>query len=155
MIRHGDLHHSGKTPWSEANCRRANAPLGRNRCHLLRRGGARDGYPTRPGIARHGGRVLFLPASMAIRKQARTWPGALGISLVAHPMQKRFLTLTAWTDREALNGFVAARPHRDAMKRYRPKMNHPVFVTWSMPASLLPPTWAEAKERMEHDPTGP
>ena len=98
---------------------------------------------TVPGIFR---------ASMAIRKQARTSPGAIGISLVAHPMKKRFLTLTAWSDREALNGFVAAPPHRDAMRRYRPKMNHPVFVTWSMPASLLPPTWSEARESLEHDP---
>jgi len=99
------------------------------------------------------GTVLgFFRASMAIRHQARTSPGALGISLVAHPMKKRFLTLTAWTDREALNGFVAAPPHCDAMKRYKSKLNHPVFVTWFMPASLLPPTWAEARERLEHDP---
>ena len=107
---------------------------------------------TQLDVASFGTVPGFFRTSMAIRHQARTSPGALGISLVAHPMKKRFLTLTAWSDREALNGFVAAPPHRDAMKRYRPKMNHPVFVTWYMPASLLPPTWAEAIERLEHDP---
>jgi len=107
---------------------------------------------TRLDLASLGTVLGFFRASMAIRKQARTSPGALGISLVAHPMKKRFLTLTAWSDREALNRFVATPPHRDAMKQYRPKMDHPVFVSWSMPASLLPPTWAEAIERLEHDP---
>ncbi len=107
---------------------------------------------TRLDLASLGSVFGFFRAAMAIRKQARSSPGALGISLVAHPMQKRFLTLSAWTDREALNRFAASQPHRDAMKRYRPKMNHPVFVTWSMPASRLPPTWSEANERLEEDP---
>ena len=94
----------------------------------------------------------FFRASLAIRKQVMASPGAVGITLIAHPVRKRFLTLTAWTDREALNRFVANPPHRDAMRRFRPKMNHPVFVAWAMPAGELPPSWADAQEHLEHDP---
>ncbi len=141
--------HSGTAPCDEPNCDMPTLPW-------VETDTAWDEdvlvMATRLDLASLGPVLGFFRASMAIRRQARTCPGALGISLVAHPMQKRFLTLSAWTSREALDRFVAAPPHRDAMKRYRPKMNHPVFVTWSMPASRLPPTWSEATERLEHDP---
>ena len=108
---------------------------------------------TRLDLASYRSVPGFLRAGLAIRKQVQASEGALGISLLARPSRKRFLTLTAWTDQDAINRFVAAPPHRDAMKRYRPKMNHPVFVSWTMPAAQMPPSWADALERLENDPS--
>ena len=95
----------------------------------------------------------FFRASMAIRTQVLGSPGAIGVSVDANPFTKRFLTLTAWTDRDALNRFVGTSPHRESMKQFRAVMDHPVFVTWTMPASALPPSWADAQAHLDNDPT--
>lgn len=107
---------------------------------------------TRLDLASYLPIAAFFRASMAIRAQVERSPGALGMSLIAHPLKRQFLTLTAWADDAALRRFVGEAPHRDAMRRFRPKMDHPVFVTWSMPAAAMPPSWDEARDRLEHDP---
>jgi hypothetical protein len=96
--------------------------------------------------------IGFLRASVKVRRQVLASPGALGVSLIAHPFSKRFFTLSAWTDQEAINQFVITQPHRGVMKRYNDKMDQPVFVSWSVPAASLPPTWAEAQQRLASDP---
>jgi hypothetical protein len=64
----------------------------------------------------------FLLDSVRIRRQVLRANGALGVSLIAHPLRRQFLTLSAWGDRQAVNGLVrtetsplgdAAAPPRD------------------------------------------
>ena len=45
---------------------------------------------------------FFLDA-MRIHRQVRAADGALGVSLVAHPLQREFFTLSAWRDRAAVD----------------------------------------------------
>ena len=49
---------------------------------------------------------------MRIHEQVRAADGALGVSLVAHPLQRVFFTLSAWRDRAAVDALVSAEPHR-------------------------------------------
>ena len=90
----------------------------------------------------------FLRAAIAIRRQVRTSPGALGVSLIAQPVRKTFWTLSAWIDERALDDFVRTRPHVDVMARYRPLLREATFKTWSTPGGSLPIAWDEAKRRL-------
>ena len=45
----------------------------------------------------------FLLDSLRIRRQVLRADGALGVSLVAHPLRRQVLTLSAWSDRQAVN----------------------------------------------------
>jgi heme-degrading monooxygenase HmoA len=89
---------------------------------------------------------FFLDA-MRVHAQTRKADGAVGVSLVAHPLRKEFLTLSAWRDRDALNAMVRAEPHRSVMGRHRAAMAEGTFRFWTAPAGT-PPTWDEARERL-------
>ncbi|WP_354641072.1 DUF3291 domain-containing protein [Kitasatospora camelliae] len=90
----------------------------------------------------------FLTASMAILRQTRKAPGAVGVTLRAAPLKRTFWTLSAWESREAINAFVRAEPHRSLMVGLRPAMAGSVFTFWQA-AGGPPPTWAEADRRIE------
>lgn len=62
--------------------------------------------------------------------------------------RRTFLTLSAWRDRDALNGFVRSEPHISTMRRYRPAMADARFVFWNMTPDNLPPSWSEAEQRL-------
>ena len=89
---------------------------------------------------------FFLDA-MRVHAQTRKADGAIGVSLVAHPLGREFLTLSAWRDRDALNAMVRAEPHRSVMKRQRAAMAEGVFRFWTAEAGT-PPTWDEATQRL-------
>jgi hypothetical protein len=95
----------------------------------------------------------FLAAAMRIRRQMLSSPGALGLSLIAKPLQRTFWTLSAWQDQEALNGAVGREPHRQLMKRFRPRMAGSSFVTWTEESGALPIGWDEALDRLEKPDT--
>ena len=90
----------------------------------------------------------FFVDAMRIHAQVRKADGALGVSLVAHPLRKEFATLSAWRDRDALNALVRSEPHRTIMGRYRSVMAGSRFTFWEVPASALPPDWVEAERRL-------
>jgi heme-degrading monooxygenase HmoA len=90
----------------------------------------------------------FLLDAMRVHTQVRKADGALGVSLVAHPLRREFATLSAWRDREALNAMVRAEPHRTIMGRYRSAMADSRFTFWNAPPSELPLDWAEADRRL-------
>ena len=63
-----------------------------------------------PGIARSGLRLR------------RLWPaldGAVGMWLWAMPLHRRTGSVSVWTDRDALHGFVGLAEHVAIMRRYR------------------------------------
>ena len=89
----------------------------------------------------------FLRAAMAIRRQVLGADGAVGVSLNT-ALPRRFFTLSAWLDRDALDAFVRSEPHLSSMRRYRPAMADARFVLWSTTTDKLPPSWAEAQQRL-------
>ncbi|MFD9130621.1 putative quinol monooxygenase [Kitasatospora sp. NPDC059571] len=90
----------------------------------------------------------FLRASLAARRQARTAPGALGLSIAVQPLRRTFWTVSAWESREALRGYAAAEPHRGIMAALRPAAAESVFTLWEVPAEELPIPWDEARQRL-------
>jgi heme-degrading monooxygenase HmoA len=90
----------------------------------------------------------FLLDALRIHAQVRNADGALGVSLVAHPLRKEFATLSAWRDRDALNALVRSEPHRTIMGRYRSAMAGSRFTFWEASPAALPLDWAEAERRL-------
>jgi quinol monooxygenase YgiN len=96
----------------------------------------------------------FLIDSLRIHRQVRAADGALGISLIARPLHREFLTLSAWRDRTALDALVRAQPHVGAMRRHRPAMAEATFTFWDVPAGGLPVTWEDARRRLDAERAG-
>jgi Domain of unknown function (DUF3291) len=90
----------------------------------------------------------FFLDSQRVLAQIRRADGALGVSLVARPLRREFFTLSAWTDRAALDAIVSSEPHRSVMRRQRAAMADSAFTFWTAPATALPLTWEEAEERL-------
>lgn len=91
----------------------------------------------------------FLTAALRIRRQMLGSPGALGVSLIARPLHRTFWTLSAWQDQAALSAAVGREPHRQLMKRFRPRMAGSAFITWAVQPAALPIGWADALRRLE------
>ena len=81
-------------------------------------------------------------------RQLEGTSGLVGFSLLAQPMRKTFWTLSAWTDKDALDAFVRTMPHLAVMKRLRTHMGPTSFTTWMAPGSALPIAWDDAMERL-------
>ncbi|MFJ9460420.1 DUF3291 domain-containing protein [Kitasatospora sp. NPDC101447] len=91
----------------------------------------------------------FFVRSLAVWRQLRRAPGALGASLIARPLRRTFYTLSVWESREALNAFAAAEPHRSVMRGLRGTMKESTFTFWPTPVERLPITWADAHARID------
>lgn len=98
----------------------------------------------------------FLLAALRVRRQVLRSPGALGVSLIAHPTRKVFRTLSAWADQGALDDFVQQEPHRSVMARYHERLADAAFTTWTHRVSDLPrprsnaqELWRAAEHRLE------
>ena len=94
----------------------------------------------------------FLRSAVAIRQQVLRADGAVGVALNT-ALPRTFFTLSAWRDRDALNGFVRSEPHVSSMRRYRPAMADARFVFWTTTTDRLPPSWSEAQRRLRELPT--
>jgi hypothetical protein len=93
------------------------------------------------------GLPAFFRYVQAIRGQLARTEGVLGYSLRAHLLRLQFWTLSAWTDRDALNAFVRAEPHLTSMSALQGRMGQTRFVYWRLPGSQLPPAWTDAMAR--------
>ncbi|WP_418958642.1 DUF3291 domain-containing protein [Streptomyces tritici] len=91
----------------------------------------------------------FLLKSLAAWRQVRRAPGALGASLVARPLARTFLTLSAWEDRDALYAYARAEPHRSIMNGLRSTMRDSTFTFWEAPVDRLPVDWDDARRRLD------
>lgn len=103
--------------------------------------------------ARHVPRFLY--DSLRIRQQVLRAPGALGVSLIARPFKREFLTLSAWTSNDAINTLVRQEPHRSAMRRHHAAMTEAKFVFFDADATSLPITWHDAIRRLDTDDEQP
>ncbi len=95
----------------------------------------------------------FLAAALRIRRQMLGSPGMLGVSLIASPARRTFWTLSAWQDQASLTAAVGRHPHREIMKRFRPRMAGSSFVTWTAQATALPIGWDDALRRLDNPET--
>ena len=86
---------------------------------------------------------------MRIHRQVRAADGALGVSLIARPLRREFLTLSAWRDRSALDALVRAAPHAGAMRRHRRGLAESTFTFWTVPVHGLPVPWDDARRRLD------
>ncbi|MCP3760168.1 DUF3291 domain-containing protein [Streptomyces sp. TBY4] len=66
----------------------------------------------------------------------------------ARVLRLTFLTLSAWEDRDALYRFAGSEPHRSSSRAAAACTKEAGFVFWTVPASELPISWAEAERRL-------
>lgn len=98
--------------------------------------------------AQHRVAIARVPVlSPRVWRWARRSPGALGVSLRAQPARATFWTLSAWTDRDALDTFARSEPHHATMRKVRPWIKNPTFRFRTVPAAdLVPaPLWDDAE----------
>ena len=94
-------------------------------------------------------RVLpFFLYKAQVMKQLVSAQGVLGYSLLARPLGKRFWTLSAWENAEALQAFVQHPPHVRIMEALTPHMDKTRFLRWTVEGSQLPLQWDEALRRL-------
>lgn len=84
---------------------------------------------------------------LGIQRQLGNTTGIIGYSLLAHPFQREFWTLSAWLDKASLNSFFRSPPHVEAMKALRPHMGQTRFIEWKLNGSAFPPSWGDALNR--------
>jgi hypothetical protein len=89
---------------------------------------------------------FFLYTAQVV-KQLASAQGLLGYSVLARPFSKRFWTLSAWENEEALRAFVQYPPHVRIMAALTPHMNETKFVHWTVKGSQLPLQWDDALRR--------
>ncbi|MGH7987068.1 MAG: DUF3291 domain-containing protein [Candidatus Binataceae bacterium] len=89
----------------------------------------------------------FIVQTIAVTRQLKIAKGLLGYSLLARPLSKRFWTLSAWRDEDALNRFAVARPHLNTMRTMRPYMLETKFIRWNIKGREIPPGWEDALTR--------
>ena len=89
----------------------------------------------------------FFRYTMGIQRQLRKTPGAIGYSLRAKVLRRKFWTLSVWEDDRALVAFVSDAPHGEAMKSIAPHMGATKFTRWKVAGSAIPPTWEDAMKR--------
>lgn len=90
-----------------------------------------------------------------VTAQLRETDGVVGFSLSASPLRKRYLTLSVWTDAEALADFVPSRAHGRLVQELRPEMAPTRFVRWAFPGREGRPSWREGLRRLQAAPSTP
>jgi len=91
----------------------------------------------------------FLVYSTQVMRQLASAQCLLGYSLLAHPLTKRFWTLSAWENEAALRAFVQHPPHVRIMAKLAPHMGETKFVRWTVKGSELPLRWDDALRRFQ------
>jgi hypothetical protein len=121
------------TPW------KALAPLDRNREYL-----ALLSYLPLRAFSKI---PRFLRFTLQIQRQLRGSPGAIGYSMRAQLLSRKFWTLSVWESERALMDFVTKVPHGEVMKALAPHMGATKFTKWKIPGSAIPIPWDDAVRR--------
>lgn len=90
----------------------------------------------------------FAGLTMETMSQLAKSHGLIGYSLGAELLRKRFWTLSAWEDQQALMDFVEQIPHSRIMQELAPHMGKTQFARWTVRASEIPIPWARALEHL-------
>ena len=86
----------------------------------------------------------LLTWAFAIVRQLRGSSGLIAYSLYTELTAARFWTLSVWESESALQAFVHASPHMEAMGALVPHMGPTRFVRWTVKGADLPISWQEA-----------
>ncbi len=89
----------------------------------------------------------FLRYTRAIQGQLRGSKGLIGYTLDAHPLGKKFWTLSVWEDEASLMEFVRTGSHLDTIRELKGRMGRTRFVRWKAKGSEIPPSWEGALAR--------
>jgi len=90
---------------------------------------------------------LLLISAFRIVRQLRRSSGLIAYSLYTELTAARFWTLSVWENELALQAFVHASPHVEAMRVLIPHMGPTRFVRWTVSGTGLPISWDEALRR--------
>jgi quinol monooxygenase YgiN len=90
----------------------------------------------------------FLRWTMRIRRQLRATQGCAGYTLDAKLLTKTFWTLSAWSDKEAMNAFVTTDQHAAMLADMKGRLGKATFVESTARRTDLPLAWRDARERI-------
>ncbi|KUN08843.1 hypothetical protein AQI95_07545 [Streptomyces yokosukanensis] len=95
------------------------------------------------------GALCFLARTPGVWRQIARARGAYGATLKAQPLRRTFWTLSAWESADALKAFAHSGAHRPTSRALAPQMRDASFATWRTAGDRLPPSWAEAEQRLK------
>ena len=90
----------------------------------------------------------FLYWTLRIRTQLRSAPGCVGFTLDAKLLKKTFWTLSAWSDKAAMDRFVRDGAHAAMLVSMKGRVGHSRFVETAAGAGDVPLSWADARDRI-------
>ena len=90
----------------------------------------------------------FLRWTRKIRSQLHDAPGCVGYTLDARLPSKTFWTLSAWSDKDAMNAFVHSGTHADMLADMAGRVGTPRFTESPATRAEIPLSWTEARARM-------
>ncbi|WP_433684871.1 hypothetical protein [Nocardia sp. CA-119907] len=90
----------------------------------------------------------FLYWTMRIRTQLVSAPGCVGFALDAKLISKTFWTLSAWSDKAAMDQFAHSGTHAKMLADMAGRIGDPSFVESSASTADIPLSWADARVRI-------
>ncbi|GAB2539805.1 hypothetical protein GCM10027167_50770 [Nocardia heshunensis] len=94
----------------------------------------------------------FLRWTVKIRTQLKSAPGCVGFTMDAKPFTKTFWTLSAWSDKEAMEVFVHTGTHAEMLKDMAGRLGNPHFADSTATSADIPLSWPEARIRIQRAP---
>jgi hypothetical protein len=93
----------------------------------------------------------FFWYTLQTMKQLASAKGIFGYTLLAHPLEKKAWTLSAWESTEALEAFIEDSPHVRIMGLLAPHLGNTAFLRWTVKGSELPLRWPDALTRFARE----
>ncbi|MFN5946808.1 MAG: antibiotic biosynthesis monooxygenase family protein [Phycisphaerae bacterium] len=93
-------------------------------------------------------RAVFDDYTNRVIRDLPSREGHIGHSVRTRVFGNEVWTMTIWRDEAALNAFVRAPVHREAMREGISAVKSARFARFAWPASQVPPSWTEAKRRL-------
>lgn len=99
-------------------------------------------------------RWALLVAGTRLRRAVLASPGALGVSLRAHPLAGRYYTLSMWEDEDSLSAFAHGADH-GAVVRHIGELGPVSGVLISRKDDGQRPRWGEIRRWVDSSEPGP
>ncbi len=93
--------------------------------------------------------IAFMRGAARVEEQLHRTPGLMAYGVRADLLRKQFWTLSAWTDRDAVNTFVRTDPHLTLVARFADWAGAGgAFVEWR--GARMPLDWDDALVRLKN-----
>ena len=90
----------------------------------------------------------FLADTLRVRRQLARADGLVGYALNAQLTAKTFWTYSVWVDRQSLEAFAAADPHRRITQRLRARMDETRFDFLTTRGADVAADWDQRRARV-------